>query len=62
VVLIYRSRRGRQPVKLDAAIAVEAGISVRERSRYARQLEQLGEIHVERLGHGQFIVTMTWKA
>jgi hypothetical protein len=60
-VLIYRSRRGREPVELDAAVAAEAGIPVRRRSRYARQLEQLGEIRVEQHGQMQFTVTMTWK-
>jgi hypothetical protein len=61
VVLIYRSRRGREPVELDAAVAAEAGIPVRRRSRYARQLEQLGEIRVEQHGRAQFTVTMTWR-
>jgi hypothetical protein len=61
MVLIYRSRRGREPVELDAAVAADADISLRNRSRYARRLEQLGEIHVGQHGQTQFTVTMTWK-
>jgi hypothetical protein len=61
LVLFYRSRRGREPVELDTAIAEEAHVSVRHRSHYARQLERLGAIRVERRGQHQLTATVLWR-
>jgi hypothetical protein len=57
LVLIYRSREGREKVQLTAAIAAEAGIPSPDKSRYARELEQLGLVRVER--DGQAVLTVT---
>jgi hypothetical protein len=57
LVLIYRSREGREKVQLTAAIAAEAGIPSPDKSRYARELEQLGLVRVER--DGQAVLTLT---
>ena len=61
IALVYRSWRGQKSVELDAAIAAEACISVRERSRYARQLERLDAIHLDRNGQHQLVATLLWK-
>jgi hypothetical protein len=51
LVLIYRSREGRQPVRLTSAVAKEAGIDPRLKSRYARQLERSGDVRITGDGH-----------
>jgi hypothetical protein len=49
-VLRCRSYSGQKALVLDAALAVEAGIDPRNRSRYARRLEKLGFVDVESVG------------
>jgi hypothetical protein len=58
LVLAYRSREGRQPVKLSAAIEKEANIPSRQRHRLAQQLERLGAVQVKRDGRRQLTLTV----
>lgn len=58
LVLLYRTREGQRSVQLTQEIAQEAGVSVRKRYRYARQLERLGAIAVEREGNHTLSVTL----
>jgi hypothetical protein len=50
LVLLYRSREGRQSVRLTADIATEAGIEERHRSHCARKLERMGVVQIEPQG------------
>src|SRR6516164_3892953 len=49
-IVAYRSREGRRKVQLSANIAAEAGIGARLKYRYAKQLERMGAVHIERDG------------
>jgi hypothetical protein len=57
LVLVYRSREGRRKVRLTTEIAAEAGIAIRRKWRYARQLEEMGAIRLER--EGRHVLTVT---
>jgi hypothetical protein len=59
LVLRYRSHEGHEKVRLTAAIAAEAGVPNREKSRYARELEQLGVVHIEREGQEELV--LAWR-
>jgi hypothetical protein len=58
LVLRYRSHEGREKVRLTAAIAAEASIPNREKSRYARDLERRGLVRVEREGQQELLLTL----
>jgi hypothetical protein len=57
-VLSYRSRKGTKAVRLTRKIAIEAGISLRHRTDYVRQLEQLGMVRIERTEDSSLAVTI----
>jgi hypothetical protein len=58
IVLVLLSREGREPVRLTAEVAGEAGIPNRDKSRYARDLERLGAVHVWREGQRALVLTV----
>jgi hypothetical protein len=58
VVLRYRSHDGQETVRLDQEVADAASIPIRDKSRYARQLEKCGKIRIERDGQRMMIITV----
>jgi len=61
MVLVYRSHEGVRPVELTAKVAAEAHLPSRKRSYYARWLERLGAVSLERDGQGVLTVTVLLK-
>jgi len=58
LVVWYRSGEGEEPIKLTQKVAEEASIPRRLCHRYARQLEKLALIQVERRGKSALILTV----
>jgi hypothetical protein len=58
LVLRFRSHEGHEKVRLTAAIAAEASIPNREKSHYARALERLGVVRIEREGQQELMLTV----
>ena len=54
--LLHLSRWGQRPVTLTSAVAAPIGQSRQTRSRYLRQLEAEGWVHVVRDGHKTAVV------
>jgi hypothetical protein len=57
LVLWWRSREGREPVRLTKRIADEARILIQHRAIYAQRLAAEGSIRLERDGRSNFAVT-----
>jgi hypothetical protein len=56
-LLVVNWKKLRQPVKLTNAVLTEIGVSRHAKSRALPQLERVGLVKVERLGHEAPIVT-----